>query len=75
MYEKWKDGKYIVYFQVFINMYVFVEVFCEKFEFVFVFDDVVGILIVICLDCLFDDVVDYLVELNECMYLWVEFGF
>lgn len=45
-------------------MYVFVEVLKEKYEFVLKEDGVVGLLIVIRFDCLFDDVVEYLVEFN-----------
>lgn len=57
-----------------MNIYVLVVELCEKFEIVLNELGVVGFLIVIRLDCLLDDVVEYLVELNECIYLWLEFG-
>ncbi|CAN2247342.1 TIGR01212 family radical SAM protein [Bacillus inaquosorum] len=74
MHEKWKDGKYIAYFQAFTNTHAPVEVLREKFESVLALDDVVGISIATRPDCLPDDVVDYLAELNERTYLWVELG-
>lgn len=59
---------------MYINIYVLFEVLKEKFELFLVEKDVVGFFIVICLDCLLDDVVEYLVDLNKCIYFWVEFG-
>lgn len=41
-----------------------VEVLKEKFEFVFKELGVVGLFIGMCFDCLLDDVVEYLVDLN-----------
>ncbi|MEW9502175.1 TIGR01212 family radical SAM protein [Jeotgalibacillus marinus] len=74
MHRKWKDGKYMAYFQAFTNTHAPVEVLREKYETVLKFDDVVGLSIATRPDCLPDDVVDYLAELNERTYLWVEMG-
>jgi radical SAM protein (TIGR01212 family) len=74
MHTKWKDGKYMAYFQAFTNTHAPVEVLREKFEKVLKQDGVVGISIATRPDCLPDDVVDYLAELNQRTYLWVELG-
>lgn len=64
MHEKWKDGKYIAYFQAFTNTHAPVEELREKFESVLKLDGVVGMSIATRPDCLPDDVVEYLAELN-----------
>ncbi|MGA3882313.1 radical SAM protein, partial [Bacillus pumilus] len=46
----------------------------EKFEHVMNLDGAVGLSIATRPDCLPDDVVAYLAELNERTYLWVELG-
>ena len=74
MLKKWPHAKYIAYFQAFTNTYAPVEVLRERYESVLEFDDVVGISISTRPDCLPDDVVDYLAELNERTELWVELG-
>ncbi|WP_077619145.1 TIGR01212 family radical SAM protein [Bacillus sinesaloumensis] len=74
MHEKWKDGKYMAYFQAFTNTHAPVEVLRERFEPVLNQEGVVGISIATRPDCLPDDVVEYLAELNERTYLWVELG-
>lgn len=74
MHEKWKDGKYMAYFQAFTNTHAPVEVLRERFEPVLSQEGVVGISIATRPDCLPDDVVEYLAELNDRTYLWVELG-
>ena len=74
MHEKWKDGKYMAYFQAYTNTHAPVEELREKYESVLDQEGVVGISIATRPDCLPDDVVDYLAELNERTYLWVELG-
>ncbi|MDA1477699.1 TIGR01212 family radical SAM protein [Bacillus changyiensis] len=74
MHEKWKDGKYMAYFQAFTNTHAPVSVLREKYETVLNLDGVVGLSIATRPDCLPDDVVEYLAELNERTYLWVELG-
>ncbi|MCP3762435.1 TIGR01212 family radical SAM protein [Domibacillus sp. A3M-37] len=74
MHEKWKHGKYMAYFQAYTNTHAPVDVLREKYETVLKQDDVVGISIATRPDCLPDDVVEYLAELNERTYLWVELG-
>ncbi|TCT14717.1 hypothetical protein EDD68_1402 [Melghiribacillus thermohalophilus] len=74
MHHKWKDGKYIGYFQAYTNTHAPVEKLREKYETILKQDGVVGLSIATRPDCLPDDVVDYLAELNERTYLWVELG-
>lgn len=74
MHEKWKDGKYIAYFQAFTNTHAPLDVLKKTFEPVLQEEDVVGISIATRPDCLPDDVVEYLADLNTRTYLWVELG-
>ncbi len=74
MHKKWKDGKYMAYFQAYTNTHAPLDVLKEKFESVLNQEDVVGLSIATRPDCLPDDVVEYLAELNERTYLWVELG-
>ncbi|OKL36192.1 TIGR01212 family radical SAM protein [Domibacillus mangrovi] len=74
MHQKWKDGKYMAYFQAYTNTHAPVHVLRAKYEHVLEQDDVVALSIATRPDCLPDDVVDYLAELNERTYLWVELG-
>lgn len=74
MHQKWPQGKYIGYFQAYSNTYAPVEVLKEMYEVVLSQKDVVGLSIATRPDCLPDDVVEYLAELNERTYLWVELG-
>ncbi|AKG74323.1 TIGR01212 family radical SAM protein [Salinicoccus halodurans] len=72
--QKWKNGKYIAYFQSFTNTHAPLEVLKEKFEAALEIDGVVGLSIGTRPDCLPDEVVQYLAELNDRTYLWVELG-
>ncbi|WP_174734933.1 TIGR01212 family radical SAM protein [Mesobacillus harenae] len=74
MHKKWKDGKYMAYFQAYTNTHAPVEVLKEKFEAVLKQEGVVGLSIATRPDCLPDDVVEYLADLNKRTYLWVELG-
>ncbi|MDQ0254954.1 radical SAM protein (TIGR01212 family) [Evansella vedderi] len=74
MHQKWKSGKYIGYFQAYTNTYAPVEELREMYEVILEQEDVVGLSIATRPDCLPDDVVEYLGELNQRTYLWVELG-
>lgn len=74
MHKKWPSAKYIGYFQAYTNTYAPLEVLKEKYETILELDDVIGLSISTRPDCLPDDVVDYLAELNERTNLWVELG-
>lgn len=75
MKKKWKCGKYIGYFQAYTNTYAPVNELREKYERILNIDGVVGIAIATRPDCLDDDVLDLLSELNQKTFLWVELGF
>ena len=73
--SKWPTvDQYIVYFQNFTNTHAPVDVIRHRFEQVVNEKGVVGLSIGTRPDCLPDEVVNYLAELNERFYLWVELG-
>ena len=74
MHQKWKDALYIPYFQANTNTYAPVTTLKEKFEPVLKLDGVVGLAIATRADCISDDVLDYLADLNLRTYLIVELG-
>ena len=74
MEKKWKDGKYIAYFQAYTNTYAPVEQLRKKYEEALAQKNVIALSIATRPDCLDDDVLDYLEELNKKTYLWVELG-
>ncbi|MDH5041153.1 TIGR01212 family radical SAM protein [Enterococcus faecalis] len=75
MHQKWPTvDQYIVYFQNFTNTHAPVDVIRHRFEQVVNEKGVVGLSIGTRPDCLPVEVVNYLAELNERFYLWVELG-
>ncbi len=75
MHKKWPQAKYIAYFQANTNTYAPVSVLREKFEKVLNYHrDIIGLSISTRPDCLDDDVIEYLAELNERTHLFVEVG-
>lgn len=73
-HRKWPKAKYIGYFQAYTNTYAPVERLREYYEIILQQPGVVGLSIATRPDCLPDDVVEYLAELNERTYLWLELG-
>lgn len=74
MDRKWPNSKYIGYFQARTNTYAPVEVLKEKYETILKLDNVVGLAIATRPDCITDECLDYLKELNERTFLTVELG-
>ncbi len=74
MNKKWKEGKYIAYFQAFTNTYAPVDELREKYKEALKQDGVVALAIATRPDCLGDDVLDLLEEINKEVYVWVELG-
>lgn len=74
MNKKWKEGKYIAYFQAFTNTYAPVEELRKKYEEAISQEGVVALAIATRPDCLGDDVLDLLEEINKDIYVWVELG-
>jgi uncharacterized protein len=74
MNKKWKEGKYIAYFQAYTNTYAPIDVLREKYYSILDLEDVVGIAIATRPDCLPEEVLDLLQEIGKKKYLWVELG-
>ncbi|MGC7872815.1 TIGR01212 family radical SAM protein [Desulfosporosinus sp. SYSU MS00001] len=74
MKKKWPKAKYLAYFQAFTNTYAPIERLRELYEGSLEEEGVVGLSISTRPDCLSDEVINYLDELNQRTYLWVELG-
>lgn len=74
MDNKWKDTLYIGYFQANSNTYASVEKLKSLYEPILKEKDVIGLSIATRCDCLPDDVLDYLDDLNKRCYLTIELG-
>lgn len=72
--KKWPDAKYIAYFQAFTSTYAPVEILRSKYTQALEQRDIVGLAIATRPDCLNEDVIELLKELNKKTYLWVELG-
>lgn len=73
--KKWKDGKYIAYFQAFTNTYAPLEYLQKIFTKASNLSDVVGIFIATRPDCITEDIAKFLGELNKKIYVCIELGF
>lgn len=74
MNKKWKNGKYIAYFQAYTNTYGSINLLREKYEEALKQEGVVALAIATRPDCLGDEVIELLKEINERVYTWVELG-
>lgn len=72
--RKYPDMKYLAYFQAFSNTYADVEHLKRLYEEALDVEDVVGIVIGTRPDCMPDDTLDYLDELNRQTFMIVEYG-
>lgn len=72
--EKWKDAKYIAYFQNFSNTYSDINTLKKKYDEALSFDNVVGLAIATRADCLNKDVIKLLDSYNKKTFLWLEIG-
>ena len=72
--KKWPTAKFIAYFQAFSNTYAPLEVLKEKYDFFINMEDCFGISIATRADCLEEETVAYLAELNKIKPIWVEVG-
>ncbi|MBE6734360.1 MAG: TIGR01212 family radical SAM protein [Ruminococcaceae bacterium] len=72
--DKSKSDKYIAYFQSFSNTYAPVEYLRELYTPVVMRDDVAVLSIATRPDCLSDEIIDLLIELNKIKPVWVELG-
>lgn len=74
LHLKWKEAKYIAYFQAHTNTYAEVKTLKRCFEPVLLQENVVGISIATRADALPEDVLEYLSDLNSRTFLIVELG-
>lgn len=70
-----KNGKYIAYFQSFSNTYAPIWHLSELYHQAIAPDDIVALSIATRPDCLGDDVINLLSEINEIKPVYVELGF
>jgi len=74
MQKKWPGQKYIAHLQAFTNTYAPVETLRKTYYMALEQPGVVGIAISTRPDCLPEEVLDLLAEINQATYLWVELG-
>jgi radical SAM protein (TIGR01212 family) len=74
MRRKYKAAQFVAYFQAYSNTYASVEKLRDLFAEALSVTDIVGLIIATRPDCLPEDVLDYLQELNTQTYLWLELG-
>lgn len=72
--NKIKNGKYIAYFQAFTNTYAPVSRLRVLYKEAMAHPDIVAISIATRPDCISDEVIDLLCELNEDKPVWIELG-
>ena len=72
--KKYKGDKYIAYFQNFTNTYAEVSYLRKIYEEALSHEKIVGLAIATRPDCLEDDVLELLADLNKKTFLWVELG-
>jgi len=72
--RKYPDMKYLAYFQAYTNTYARVELLRKMYEEALAVQDVVGIVIGTRPDCVSDELLDYLAELNRRTFVLVEYG-
>ena len=74
LHKKWTKAKYIGYFQANTNTYAPVSILKEKFEPILKLPNVVGLSIATRSDCINDDCLNYLIDLNKRTNLTIELG-
>ena len=72
--HKYPDMKYLAYFQAFTNTYAPLAQLKLLYEEALSVPDIVGIVIGTRPDCMPDELLDYLAELNEQTFVLVEYG-
>ena len=72
--RKYPEMKYLAYFQAYTNTYAPIEQLRALYEEALQVEDVVGLVIATRPDCMSDELLDYLEELNRRTFLIVEYG-
>ena len=72
--RKYPDMKYLAYFQAYSNTHAPLDRLKTLYETALKVDDIVGLVIATRPDCIDDEKLDYLAELNKRTFLIVEYG-
>ncbi|MDR2042124.1 MAG: TIGR01212 family radical SAM protein [Tannerella sp.] len=72
--RKYPQMKYLAYFQAYTNTYASLEALRQKYEEALSFPDVVGLILGTRPDCMPDVLLDFLSELSQKTFLFVEYG-
>lgn len=72
--KKWKNGKYIGYFQARTNTFAPINILKEKYEKILKLDNVIGLSIATRPDCINEECLEYLDNLNKRTFLTIELG-
>lgn len=72
--RKYPTMKYLAYFQAFTNTYDSLDKLKEKYEEALSVEDIVGLVIGTRPDCMSDELLDYLEDLNRRVFVLVEYG-
>lgn len=72
--RKYPEMKYLAYFQAYTNTYAPIDQLRTLYEEALQVEDVVGLVIATRPDCMSDELLDYLEELNKRTFLIVEYG-
>lgn len=74
MQKKWNDAYYIAYFQANTNTFAPVDILKEKFEPMLKIKNVIGLTIATRPDCINEECLKYLIDLNSRTHLTIELG-
>ncbi len=72
--NKFGAKQFIVYFQSFTNTYAPIDTLKALYKKALSFDNVIGLSIGTRTDCITDETLDYLEELNKTKEIWIEYG-
>ena len=72
--RKYPEMKYLAYFQAYTNTYASIDHLRQLYEEALSIKDIVGIVIGTRPDCVYDELLDYLEDLNRRTFLIVEYG-
>lgn len=74
LHRKWRDAKYVAFFEANTNTYASLDTLKDIYERVLKFEGVVGLAIATRCDAFSEEIYDYLEELNSRTYLTIELG-
>lgn len=72
--RKYPDMKYLAYFQAYTNTYAPIDEVVAKYEEALRMEDVVGLVIGTRPDCMPEELLDYLSDVNKSRFVLVEYG-